>query len=76
METQEIYSVLKKGSHNQIRSLIETAPENSFKDFALGMADAHNLATWIVKLTSIISLKEFLCVNIMSIYVLVDGVVK
>lgn len=54
METQEIYSVLKKGSPNQIRSLIETAPENSFKDFALGMADAHNLATLIVTLTSMI----------------------
>lgn len=54
METQEIYSVLKSGSPDQIRFLIETAPESSMKDFALSMADAQNLAHLIVALTSMI----------------------
>ena len=54
METQEIYSVLKSGSPDQIRSLIETAPESSMKDFALSMVDAQNLAHLIVALTSMI----------------------
>ena len=54
METQDIYSVLKSGSPDQIRSLIESAPENSFKDFVFGMVDTNNLANLIVTLTSMI----------------------
>ena len=47
METQDIYSVLTTGSSNQIRSLLATAPENSFKGIALNQKQCIRSKGWI-----------------------------
>ncbi|MCZ6565990.1 MAG: CHAT domain-containing protein [Gammaproteobacteria bacterium] len=54
MQTQDIYSILKSGSLDQIRSLIENAPPSSFKDITLSMAESGNRSNLILGLTSMI----------------------
>lgn len=54
MEAQDIYAILKSDSPERIKALIEATPENSFKSFALVMADAHNLASLVVALASMV----------------------
>ena len=54
MVTHDIYSVLKSGSTDMIKSLINAAPESSYKDFVLSMADTNNLAHIIIALNSMV----------------------
>ena len=54
MEANEIYSVLKSNSIEQISALIKDAPRSSFKDHAMSMAESENLGLLIVGLTNMV----------------------
>jgi len=54
MNTKEIISLLKTGTAEQIKSFIESAPNNSMKELALGLVGSSNLANVIIALSGMI----------------------
>ena len=54
MESQEIYNILKNGSPEERIRFIESAPENSFKNSAIGMIGSENVSVVVLAITSLV----------------------
>ncbi len=54
MNSQEIYTILKSGTPEQIEALIADAPDSQFKDVASSLATSGNASSLVLGLTSLI----------------------
>ena len=54
MESQKIYDIIKNGSPEERIRFIESAPENSFKNAAIGMIGSENMSLVVLSITSMV----------------------